>query len=1215
MFKLILTRDSRSKTVFLKVGKTRAFRIGTKGRIAFTDEGDGCFLDCSQCRAGVVANGSNLTVPEYEVQDGDVIDIGGLRIQVLVVDEREDTAASPRDTRGQADEASPQERLAERTARLQEGVLSPESESWEDPQKVSDLSAPPPEKRASESPGPFDDRPLLAPRTSPNLWLWGGALAALIAVLALGLWLGVKTYRVRGFKARVKLVDDLLAKKRYRDAIRTLDSLTKQYPKRSLNAGATRETRAFAQLMQRTASPATGVAERTKGVADFIQQFPNSQYRSIVIEQAQRVFVTRLQSRLGQLERSSRKVLASAHDARFCTELSYALDACQELDKWFADSAELFAPANGASAHQAALEDARRRHKEIVARLRDELAHETAIQQALAAASKALEEKDFAAAAAALTRLVEQRKAAAKDPRVLAKQRLVEKLSLVACTLKPLPHRRLRPRPALPRLDGLTIASSILMRRKTSAPAHKGVAACIGDGCCYVFDARSGSFLWSREVGYDIDFPPTVMQSASGRSLLLVGSAIDRSLAAYDITGKQAWRFVLPVCPTMRPIVAEPAKTAYAGYGRAVQKKLVCAPMRNGDIFVVDEEGRPRGRFQLGSRIAAPPTYERSTGYLYVPTEAGVVWVLDPRAGACVAKWRLGYSAGALEAGMLVLDRYLFFFLNDQPFGCRALGYEFRRDGTFLSRPRLAPIKPLRLPGWVWHRPTLIGGLIYVTTTAKEVACFRSNPMNPEEAFYPYGPPGPTDKAICFVDRLPAGAPSTGDESLAFTGDGVDLYRQKVTDMKPRPVFLRRLWRTPSIAVVALHPPQTIGQCMYFASRSMDSGYVRLTALDMSQEAQDGAPAGSFCWSVDMSLGSASPPVVVAPGLFAARGREGEVLLMRYNPAANELRLVRTFAASPRPQKIEGAPWGLARSQPLAMKLQDGETAIIMADAPNVLAAYRLDGHFRWRCEPAEQGTDSTPCVVSYGDKGSTRRVLIVGGLDGRVYALDLESPGTRSEIRPFQAPGSRRECMFASPAAYQEKFVFIGSDDCRLRKLAIRPDASNLPCLSPASEQDIHTEGPVYGRPVVSGKTVFFGDDAGWLYAAQADEMKVIHKWRVGGKVRNAFIVHGDTAYLCSERGKVYAVKASAASVLWTFPALSSVGRIVGPPALFRGSLYCCDASGYVYRVDPKTGREIDRCRLSVQPLRYVWRITPNVLGILSQGGRVFLLKAESDG
>jgi len=139
------------------------------------------------------------------------------------------------------------------------------------------------------------------------------------------------------------------------------------------------------------------------------------------------------------------------------------------------------------------------------------------------------------------------------------------------------------------------------------------------------------------------------------------------------------------------------------------------------------------------------------------------------------------------------------------------------------------------------------------------------------------------------------------------------------------------------------------------------------------------------------------------------------------------------------------------------------------------------------------------------------------------------------------------------------------------------------------------HAKAAIVSSPVVSGQTVYVGSDDGRLYALRTADGSKIWEFETKGQVTSSPAVADGIAYVSSLDGNVYAVDAQSGKPKWTF-ATQGERRFTAPgihgiaprrelmpdpfdlfmssPSVERGTVYVGSGDGYVYALDAATGR-----------------------------------------
>jgi outer membrane protein assembly factor BamB len=220
-------------------------------------------------------------------------------------------------------------------------------------------------------------------------------------------------------------------------------------------------------------------------------------------------------------------------------------------------------------------------------------------------------------------------------------------------------------------------------------------------------------------------------------------------------------------------------------------------------------------------------------------------------------------------------------------------------------------------------------------------------------------------------------------------------------------------------------------------------------------------------------------------------------------------------------------------------------------------------GKKSWRFG-AKGHVESTPCIAD-------GRVLFGAGDDG-VYALDAATGK-----RLWQFDDSVH--VDGSPVVEGGK-VYVGTAVSRRFK------TTRLLCLNAASGKvnwQLPTELPCWSAPVLDGGQLFvtFGNGrldrsdpapAGEVICVDTATHQRLWSRSVPDGVMSSAVVDTERVYFGCRDGRVYAVKRSDGTIVWTYDAGSPV---VTTPALLDGRLYVAASAGRVVCLDAADGGE----------------------------------------
>ncbi len=131
----------------------------------------------------------------------------------------------------------------------------------------------------------------------------------------------------------------------------------------------------------------------------------------------------------------------------------------------------------------------------------------------------------------------------------------------------------------------------------------------------------------------------------------------------------------------------------------------------------------------------------------------------------------------------------------------------------------------------------------------------------------------------------------------------------------------------------------------------------------------------------------------------------------------------------------------------------------------------------------------------------------------------------------------------------------------------------------------DFRAGGAIYGGATVSGESVYFGSDDGFVYALDTVSHRLRWKLRTGGPVRSTPSVAGGLVYVASDDGFVYAIRGLDGRQAWRSFVGDNVKRVSpdsggaiwdfheSSPVAAGDSVYVGSADGHLYALDSGTG------------------------------------------
>jgi outer membrane protein assembly factor BamB len=354
-----------------------------------------------------------------------------------------------------------------------------------------------------------------------------------------------------------------------------------------------------------------------------------------------------------------------------------------------------------------------------------------------------------------------------------------------------------------------------------------------------------------------------------------------------------------------------------------------------------------------------------------------------------------------------------------------------------------------------------------------------------------------------------------------------------VTDSRGVEEFGRVAWRFDAGASIR-GSAVVDGETLYFGSSDG-----ALHAVDLR--------TGRAVWRRDVGAAIASTPAITA-GVVLVGARDG-VLHGVSASDGSPVWTLQTGGDLPLPWGHEG--WDYLTSSPAVANgiayWGSGDGHVYAVDAAN--------GRERWRFATGGR-VRSTPAVVN--------GVVYVGNSDGFVYAIDAESGTERWRFQTAGASldaadfGFDRRQIYGSPAVEGGQ-VFVGSRDASLyaldavtgrqlwtfdeesawvissaavtgdRVYSARSSSGNTRAIDRATGEEVwsHAAGSlVFSSPVISGGTLYIGEEDGDVVARDTGSGEVRWSFRTGGSIFATPLVHDGRVYIGSDDGFLYAIE-----------------------------------------------------------------------------------------
>ncbi len=201
----------------------------------------------------------------------------------------------------------------------------------------------------------------------------------------------------------------------------------------------------------------------------------------------------------------------------------------------------------------------------------------------------------------------------------------------------------------------------------------------------------------------------------------------------------------------------------------------------------------------------------------------------------------------------------------------------------------------------------------------------------------------------------------------------------------------------------------------------------------------------------------------------------------------------------------------------------------------------------------------------------------------------ERQAPRVRERIVLKTPPGMR----YALAASLVANLLLVGY-------ILFAPGA--LPEASQPIEPAFAIRGRAFAPPVVGGETLYIASEDGVLYAQELGSGETMWKFKADDKITAAPIVNGDRVYVGSWDRHMYALDASDGSIVWK---TNTGGCVFSTPALSDRTLYVCTREGTVFAIDAESGAERWKAQ-SKSSTRFAPVIYGNALLVSSEEGKL---------
>jgi len=206
-----------------------------------------------------------------------------------------------------------------------------------------------------------------------------------------------------------------------------------------------------------------------------------------------------------------------------------------------------------------------------------------------------------------------------------------------------------------------------------------------------------------------------------------------------------------------------------------------------------------------------------------------------------------------------------------------------------------------------------------------------------------------------------------------------------------------------------------------------------------------------------------------------------------------------------------------------------------------------LTGNEEWSLRPPGLGIQYSPAVSEFGQTAvcaTTARLVLLVPLDG-------EGP-----VDSFETDAD----ISCSPSVAEER-TYLG-----LR-------TGELTCYkNHVMEWSVKADGAVTSQVAIGDRCIYFGTDAGTLYAVNAEEGSLLWKVRTGSAINTSPALFENSVYVGNEAGEIYAFD-TAGVKFWTHRAR---GGIVSSPVTDGNLLYMADDTNRVFALRVGDGEEV---------------------------------------
>ena len=307
------------------------------------------------------------------------------------------------------------------------------------------------------------------------------------------------------------------------------------------------------------------------------------------------------------------------------------------------------------------------------------------------------------------------------------------------------------------------------------------------------------------------------------------------------------------------------------------------------------------------------------------------------------------------------------------------------------------------------------------------------------------------------------------------------------------------------------------------ASPAIADGVIYISSLDTHLYAVDQV-TGKEKWKFKSALPIASSPAVADGKLFfvsstgalaaldLATGKPKWVFVADYERRFEAKNL---HGYSPKQQTIPDA-WDIYTSSPAVYQgkvyFGSGDGGIYAVDAAS--------GLLQWKFQTGN---------VVHGSPAVVNGIVYVGSFDSRLYALDAETGQQKWVFQGGLDPAVHNQVGFQSSPAVVDGVVYIGSRDAHV--YAIDAITGNKKWDYPTSKSWVNT------TPAMRDGVVYAGtSDSSRLMALDAKTGRLRFNFDTKAYVFSSPALAGNTVYVGSHNGKLYAIDVTSGALRWSF-------------------------------------------------------------------------------